>query len=73
MLFLSRTPLKCFTIQGLICSTPLAYILPALCYMRLEPGGVFAAKKLPALFVAAFGISVFVIGVLRIAYEVILA
>ena len=37
---------------------PLAFIIPALCYMKLEDGGLFTKKKFPAFLLALFGIAV---------------
>lgn len=39
-------------------AVPLAYILPAMCYLQLEEGFIFCRKKLPALGVAIFGLTV---------------
>jgi hypothetical protein len=43
---------------------PLAYILPALCFIRLEPSRLFSRQKLPAIATALFGITVSVVGLI---------
>lgn len=51
-------------LQGVLAAVPLAYVLPALCYLQLEEGHAFSPKKLPALGVVLFGLTVAVLGVL---------
>jgi sodium-coupled neutral amino acid transporter 11 len=41
----------------------LAYALPAVSYLQLEEGHVLSVKKLPALVVVLFGITVAFLGV----------
>lgn len=41
----------------------MAYVLPALCYLRLEEGSLLDRAKLPALGVAIFGMVVAILGV----------
>lgn len=36
-------------LNGILAAVPLAYVLPALCYLRLEEGPLLSKKKLPAL------------------------
>lgn len=48
---------------------PLAYVLPALCYLRLEEGHVLARKKLPAVGVAFFGLIVTLLGLIFIVVD----
>lgn len=36
-------------LNGILAAVPLAYVLPGLCYLKLEEGSVFSSKKLPAL------------------------
>lgn len=50
------SPLNFF--QGILAAVPLAYILPAMCYLQLEEGFIFCSKKLPALGVVIFGLTV---------------
>ena len=45
-------------------AVPLAYVLPALCYLRLEDGVIYSRNKLPALGVAIFGLTVAILGVI---------
>ncbi|XP_057380444.1 putative sodium-coupled neutral amino acid transporter 11 [Daphnia carinata] len=42
--------------NGVFAAIPLAYILPALCYIRLEPSSWKTWHKLPAIMMAFFGI-----------------
>lgn len=42
--------------QGVFAAIPLAYILPALCYLRLEPSTLKSWKKLPAIIMAAVAV-----------------
>ncbi|XP_050315679.1 putative sodium-coupled neutral amino acid transporter 11 [Anthonomus grandis grandis] len=51
-------------LNGVLAAVPLAYVLPALCYLRLEEGVVFGREKLPALGVAIFGLTVAALGVI---------
>ncbi|KAF7286687.1 hypothetical protein GWI33_004710 [Rhynchophorus ferrugineus] len=51
-------------LNGVLAAVPLAYVLPALCYLRLEDGIIFSREKLPALGVAVFGLAVAVLGVI---------
>ncbi|XP_053984970.1 zinc finger protein 420-like isoform X2 [Hylaeus volcanicus] len=36
-------------LNGILAAVPLAYVLPGLCYLKLEEGPVLSSKKLPAL------------------------
>lgn len=56
--------------QGILAAIPLAYILPALCYLRLEEGHVLARKKLPAMGVAFFGLIVTLLGLIFIVVDI---
>ncbi|CAH1115307.1 unnamed protein product [Psylliodes chrysocephalus] len=51
-------------LNGVLAAVPLAYVLPALCYLRLEEGFIFCSKKLPALAVCIFGLFVAILGAL---------
>lgn len=42
--------------NGVFAAIPLAYVLPALCYIRLEPSSWKTWHKLPAIMMAFFGI-----------------
>ncbi|KAL1502095.1 hypothetical protein ABEB36_007292 [Hypothenemus hampei] len=50
-------------LNGVLAAVPLAYVLPALCYLKLEEGTIFEKKKTAALGVAVFGLVVAVLGV----------
>lgn len=48
----------------MLAAVPLAYVLPALCYIKLEEGEIFSRKKAPAIALVAFGMTVAVLGVI---------
>lgn len=48
--------------QGVLAAVPLAYVLPAVSYLKLEEGSLFSQKKFPALCLAIFGIIIAVLG-----------
>jgi len=52
-----------------LAAVPLAYLLPALCYCKLEEGSVFSRKKLPALLTATFGAVVAVMGTVMLVVD----
>ena len=45
---------------------PLAYILPPMCYLRLEPSSWKSLHKLPAVLMAVFGVIMSVCGLVMI-------
>jgi sodium-coupled neutral amino acid transporter 11 len=49
--------------QGVLAAVPLAYVLPAVSYLKLEEGPLFSHKKFPALCLAIFGIIIAVLGI----------
>uniref|UniRef100_A0A1B6DRT8 Putative sodium-coupled neutral amino acid transporter 11 n=1 Tax=Clastoptera arizonana TaxID=38151 RepID=A0A1B6DRT8_9HEMI len=49
-------------LNGVFAAVPLAFILPAVSYLKLEEGSVFTKQKLPALGLALFGIVVGCVG-----------
>jgi hypothetical protein len=49
--------------QGVLAAVPLAYVLPAISYLKLEEGHLFSHKKFPALCLAIFGIIIAVLGI----------
>ncbi|KAI8515475.1 hypothetical protein Bbelb_062880 [Branchiostoma belcheri] len=49
-------------LNGTLGATPLVFILPAACYMKLEEGKFYSAKKLPSLLIVVTGAIVMVIG-----------
>lgn len=53
-------------LNGVATALPLAFILPSLCYMKLETGKVTSKKKIYALLLAIFGTSVTLIGTLKV-------
>ncbi|KAK8741962.1 hypothetical protein OTU49_002038, partial [Cherax quadricarinatus] len=53
-------------VNGIMCAIPLAYILPALCYIKLEEGPVWARTKWTAWGVATFGVVSMIIGIISL-------
>lgn len=51
-------------LNGIFAAVPLAYILPGLCYLKLEEGPILSSKKLPALGLMTAGILVAISGLL---------
>lgn len=47
-------------------AVPLAYILPAACYIRLEAGSWKSSKKLPAVLMGIFSVGIVVTGLVMI-------
>ena len=54
-------------LQGLIAAIPLAYVLPAACYLMVEGGEWWRWRKIPALLTLASGLVIIVWGLLVIA------
>lgn len=50
-------------LNGVLAAVPLAYVLPAVSYLKLEEGPLFSHKKFPALCLAIFGIIIAVLGI----------
>ncbi|XP_012263229.1 putative sodium-coupled neutral amino acid transporter 11 isoform X2 [Athalia rosae] len=55
-------------LNGILAAVPLAYVLPALCYLRLEEGSLFSTKKLPALGLMISGVLAAVSGLLLVIF-----
>ncbi|CAL4063760.1 unnamed protein product, partial [Meganyctiphanes norvegica] len=53
-------------LNGIMCAIPLAYILPPLCFIRLEEGPMFGPNKLVAWGVVAFGSTSFLVGLISL-------
>lgn len=53
-------------LNGILAAVPLAYVLPGLCYLKLEDGPVLSSKKLPALGLMTAGILAAISGLLMI-------
>lgn len=51
-------------LNGILAAVPLAYVLPGLCYLKLEEGPVLSSKKLPALGLMTAGVFAAVSGLL---------
>ena len=59
--------------QGTVAAIPLAFVLPALCYVKLETESpIWSRQKLPAVFMASFGIGVSVLSIIRMISQVLL-
>ncbi|KAJ8939336.1 hypothetical protein NQ318_005697 [Aromia moschata] len=56
-------------LNGVLAAVPLAYVLPALCYLRLDEGFILCRHKLPALGVVLFGLVVAVLGAVFIILD----
>ncbi|KAK7867405.1 hypothetical protein R5R35_003834 [Gryllus longicercus] len=54
-------------LNGVLAAVPLAYVLPALSYVKLEEGSLLSAKKLPALLLGLFGMVVAILGLVMLA------
>ena len=58
-------------LQGTVGAIPLAFVLPALCYVKLETETpIWSRQKLPAIFMATFGIGVSVLSIVRMISKV---
>ncbi|XP_058792720.1 putative sodium-coupled neutral amino acid transporter 11 [Phymastichus coffea] len=55
-------------LNGILAAVPLAYVLPALCYLKLEEGPLLCHRKLPALGLLLAGLFAAVSGFLLIAF-----
>lgn len=53
-------------LNGVATALPLAFILPSLCYIKLETGRITSKKKVYALLLAVFGCSVALIGTMKV-------
>ena len=56
--------------QGALCDIPMAFLLPALAYMRSVPGPLISRQKAPAFLMTAIGSVTFVISIVKIALSV---
>ncbi|XP_044004839.1 putative sodium-coupled neutral amino acid transporter 11 isoform X2 [Aphidius gifuensis] len=56
-------------LNGILAAVPLAYVLPALCYLKLEEGPLFSSKKLPALGLFIAGLVVALSGLMLILFN----
>lgn len=61
-----RLKILSFSFQGILAAMPLAYIMPALCYIRLEPSPLLSREKFPAICTALFGTVVSIAGLIII-------
>lgn len=53
-------------LNGIATALPLAFILPSLCYLKLETGRMTGRKKLYATLLAIFGTTVTIVGTLKV-------
>lgn len=56
-------------LNGILAAVPLAYVLPALCYLKLEEGSVLSGKKLPALGLLIAGIIAATSGLILVIFN----
>ncbi|KAK3912909.1 ESF1-like protein [Frankliniella fusca] len=49
-------------LNGVLAAVPLAFVLPAICYLKLEQGSIISKQKLPAVGLAVFGLIVAGVG-----------
>ncbi|XP_034942343.1 putative sodium-coupled neutral amino acid transporter 11 [Chelonus insularis] len=56
-------------LNGILAAVPLAYVLPALCYIKLEEGPVFSMKKVPAIALLAAGAFTAITGLYLIIFR----
>ncbi|XP_001604633.1 putative sodium-coupled neutral amino acid transporter 11 isoform X2 [Nasonia vitripennis] len=56
-------------LNGILAAVPLAYVLPALCYLKLEEGSLLSQKKLPALALLVAGVFAAVSGLLLLIFN----
>ena len=54
----------------MVAAIPLAFIIPAMCYIRLEDGPLLSRKKAPAVILAVFGTIVTIFGTIIIMLKV---
>jgi sodium-coupled neutral amino acid transporter 11 len=59
-----------FLFQGLLAAIPLAFILPAVCYLKLEDGSIFSRQKIGSLGLAVFGVGATVVGIVSLIVQV---
>lgn len=59
------------TLNGVLAAVPLAYILPAVTYLKLDPGRLFTVEKLPAFLLAGVGVIVAVSGTFLAVVDVV--
>ena len=57
-------------LKGLLAAIPLAFILPAVCYLKLEEGSIFSAQKIGSLGLAVFGFGATAIGIVSLIIQV---
>ncbi|KAK0175562.1 hypothetical protein PV327_009302 [Microctonus hyperodae] len=56
-------------LNGILAAVPLAYVLPALCYLRLEEGSLLSSKKIPAIALLAAGAFTAIAGLYLIIFQ----
>ncbi|XP_054156756.1 putative sodium-coupled neutral amino acid transporter 11 [Oppia nitens] len=58
-------------LNGVLAAVPLAFILPALCYLKLDPGPNLEWQKFPAFLMVLFGFAVAIVGTFLAVVRVI--
>ena len=56
--------------QGMFAAIPLAFIIPAMCYIRLEEGPIMSKTKFPAVILATIGIACTIFAAITIFLKV---
>ena len=59
----------CIYFQGVLAASPLAFIIPPLCVMKLRQEPVFSKNNIIPILIATFGILVTVIGFIMAIYN----
>ncbi|XP_014674612.1 PREDICTED: putative sodium-coupled neutral amino acid transporter 11 [Priapulus caudatus] len=57
-------------LNGVLAAAPLAFILPAVCYIKVQEGSILSRDKFPAFLCALFGLIVAVAGLVLVIYNV---
>ncbi|XP_022090841.1 putative sodium-coupled neutral amino acid transporter 11 isoform X2 [Acanthaster planci] len=57
------------SINGIIAAVPLVFILPTLCYIRLQEGHWYCREKVPSILICVFGFLVCIFGIVTICVD----
>jgi sodium-coupled neutral amino acid transporter 11 len=58
-------------LNGVLAAVPLAYIIPAVTYLKLDPGRLWTPEKIPAFLLAATGLLVAICGTILTLVDVL--
>lgn len=53
----------------MLAAAPLAFILPAVCFIKVQEGSILSKDKFPAFLTALFGVAVAVSGLVLLVYN----